>query len=489
MAANPLLSGHIASRSRSIDFAISGMLLPNPDPILKSQGRDVKVYRDMQSDAHIGGCIRRRKSAVKALEWGLDRDRAASRVTKAVKEMLDGIDIERLAGQALDASLYGYQPIEVMWENRNGLFVPVELEAKPPEWFAFDEGNQLRFKSREAMLRGEELPQRKFLLPRQDPTYVNPYGFPDMSLCFWPLVFKKGGMKFWLAFTEKFGSAFSVGKLPRGAATKEREELLDSLEKLIQDGVATIPDDGSVELIEMAGKSASAELYERLVMHCRSEIAIALLGQNQTTEASANKASATAGLEVTAELRDADAGMVAASINELIQWICEVNFAGAQAPVFSFWDQEAQDQLQAQRDKSNYEAGARFTNAYWERTYGYQAGDLAASAPAATPAPAPGVPAVAFAEGDAGLRSPVQAELQTLERAGVDGWGALVAQIGDLVAKASSLEALQQALLQGYGALDEAELVHVMEAAYALAQLKGLDDVANAGAGGGDVRV
>lgn len=488
MATNPLLSGHIASRSRSVDFAISGMLLPNPDPILKAQGRDVKVYRDMQSDAHIGGCVRRRKSAVKALEWGLDRDRAASRVTKTVKEMLDGIDIERLAGQALEASLYGYQPIEVMWENRNGLFVPTQLEAKPPEWFAFDEGNQLRFKSREAMLRGEELPHRKFLLPRQDPTYINPYGFADMSLCFWPLVFKKGGMKFWLAFTEKFGSAFSVGKLPRGAPKQERNDLLDSLEKLIQDGVATIPDDGSVELIEMAGKSASAELYERLVMHCRSEIAIALLGQNQTTEANSNKASATAGLEVTAELRDADAGMVAASINQLIQWICEINFAGAQAPVFSFWDQEAQDQLQAQRDKSNHEAGARFTNAYWERAYGYQRGDLAEGAVAAPPA-APGPPAVAFAESDVALGNPLLPELQTLELAGVDAWGALVAQIGDLVAKASTLDEVQQALLEGYGSLDEAELVRLMGAAYALAQLKGLDDVANAGAGSGDVRV
>lgn len=474
MAANPLLSGHIASRSRSIDFAISGMLLPNPDPILKAQGRDVRVYRDMQSDAHIGGCIRRRKSAVKALEWGLDRDRAASRVTKAVKEMLDGIDIERFIGQSLEASLYGYQPIEVMWENRNGLFVPAELEAKPPEWFAFDEQNQLRFKSREAMLHGEELPPRKFLLPRQDPTYANPYGFADMSLCFWPLVFKKGGMKFWLAFTEKFGSAFSVGKLPRGAQQKERDDMLDSLEKLIQDGVATIPDDGSVELIEMAGKSASADLYERLVMHCRSEIAIALLGQNQTTEANSNRASATAGLEVTAELRDADAGMVAASVNQLIQWICELNFAGAQAPVFSLWDQEAQDKLQAERDQSNHTAGARFTNAYWMRAYGYQEGDLAG--PETAPQASPRVlPPAAFAEGAAA--DPVASQVAALDEATRPDIDGLVGQLQAMVERADSMATLQQELADAYGGLDSGRLVQIMAAAFALAELKGMDAV------------
>lgn len=481
----------IATRARSLDFTALGLWLPNPDPILKALGKDVMVYRDLMADSHVGACVRRRKGAVQALEWGLDRDQAKSRVAKGVQAMLDGLDMQRLVGQCINAALFGYQPLEVMWRKDGGSIVPADIEARPPEWFHFDSENQLRFRTRQSPSLGEDLTQypRKFLLPRQDHTYQNPYGIADLSLCYWPVVFKKGSKKFWLSFAEKFGSAFSVGKLPRNSTPAERAELLDSLERLVQDGVTTIPDDGSVELLEMAGKSASSDLYQSLVKDCRSEITIALLGQDQTTEASANKASATAGLEVTHELRDADGKMIAASINQLIRWIVDVNFGeGTPVPVFSFWDQESQDKLQAQRDKSNHEAGATFTNAYWARAYGYQPGDLATSAPTTLQA-APNSSAVAFAEGDAALNNPIQPELQTLELAGVDAWGALVAQIGDLVAKASSLDEVQQALLQGYGSLDEAELVRVMEAAYALAQLKGLDDVANAGAGSGNVRV
>ena len=37
---------------------------------------------------------------------------------------------------------------------------------------------------------------------------------------------------------------------------------------------------------------------------------------------------------------------------------------------------------QAQREKLNYEAGARFTKAYWMRQYSYQDSDLAEAAPA-----------------------------------------------------------------------------------------------------------
>ena len=31
--------------------------------------------------------------------------------------------------------------------------------------------------------------------------------------------------------------------------------------------------------------------------------------------------------------------IVAATVNQLIEWICELNFAAAPAPVFSLWDQ------------------------------------------------------------------------------------------------------------------------------------------------------
>ena len=475
MATQNLLIDQLATRARSIDFTALGLLLPNPDPILKAQGKDVAVYRDMRTDALIGGCIRRRKSAVKALDWGLDRDRAASRVAKSIQALFADLDLERIIGQMLDSTLYGYQPMEISWARVGALLVPTDVQAKPPEWFCFDAESNLRFKTKANPMYGDLLPERKFLLPRQDPTYQNPYGFPDLSMCFWPAIFKKGGLKFWLAFSEKFGSAFSVGKLPRSATPAERAELLDSLEALIQNGVATIPDDGSIELVEMAGKAASADLYERLVLHCRSEISIALLGQNQTTEASANRASSVSGLEVTKDLRDGDAEIVAAAFNQLIDWTCALNWSGAPAPVFSLWDQKDQDTLQAARDKSNYEAGARYTNAYWQRAYGYQEGDLAEpTAPAVITSAAqqsnPGGPA--FAEAVA--TDPMLADTNTLMGASAPMWTAMVDQLQKLVDGADSLAQLQQALTQAYGDLDSSDLVKLMAAAMSLAELKGM---------------
>lgn len=389
------LSDQIATRSRSIDFHALGMYLPNPDPILKAIGKDIKVYRELRADAHVGGCIRRRKAAVKALEWGIDKEKSRSRVAKSIESIFAGLPIKDILTEMLDAVLYGYQPMEITWEKVGGYIVPVALTGKPPDWFIYGPENDLRFRSRQAMINGEELPPRKFLVPRQDPSYDNPYGFADLSMVFWPTTFKKGGLKFWVTFSEKHGGSWVIGKHPRGTGDKEADDLLDRLEDMVQDAVAVIPDDASVEIIEAAGKSASADVYERLLMFCRAEVSTALLGQNQTTEANSTNASAKAGADVTRDIRDGDKAIVEAAFNELIRWTCELNFNESSLPVFSMWEQEEVDQVLAERDEKLVRAGAKLTPAYFKRAYNLQDGDLDE-----TPAEPPTTdPAVAFAEG------------------------------------------------------------------------------------------
>ncbi|EFA5161730.1 DUF935 family protein, partial [Escherichia coli] len=109
------LTAQIASRSRAIDFYGLGMYLPNPDPILKAQGRDIRIYRELRTDPLVGGCIRRRKAALKSLERGLERGHASARVFRFIRDMLDDLDLSRIIGEMSDAVLYGYQPCEIMW--------------------------------------------------------------------------------------------------------------------------------------------------------------------------------------------------------------------------------------------------------------------------------------------------------------------------------------------------------------------------------------
>ena len=370
------LTAQIASRSRAIDFYGLGMYLPNPDPILKAQGRDIRIYRELRTDPLVGGCIRRRKAALKSLERGLERGHASARVFRFIRDMLDDLDLSRIIGEMSDAVLYGYQPCEIMWGRSVRSWAVTDIVGKPPEWFQFDTDNCLRFRARDAGVEGELLSPSKFVVPAQDASYDNPYGFPDLSMCFWPVAFKKGGMKFWLRFAEKFGSPWVIGKHPRGANDAEIEKLLDSMEQMVEDAVAAIPDDSSIELRAADGKADSSEVFRELITLSRSEISIALLGQNQTTEANSNKASAQAGLEVTADIRDADADIIQAAVNQVIRTVVTLNFGDVPCPVWAMWEQEAIDDTRATRDEKLTRAGLRLTPQYFKREYQLQDGDI-----------------------------------------------------------------------------------------------------------------
>lgn len=372
------LEQHVATRGRSSAGGFSGANLPNPDPILKAQGKDITVYRDLRSSALVGGNIRRRKAAVLALERGIKRGQAPIKVESFIRDWLTDLDLDRIVRELLNAPLFGYQPVELMWQPLGMHLVPEDLLGKPAEWFFYDKDNELRFRSKDAGQDGELCDPQRFVVARQDATYANPYGFPDLSMCFWPAMFMKGGLKFWVQFTEKYGSPWVIGKHPRGATDAETDLLLDSLEAMVQDAVAAIPDDSSVEIKEASGKAGSATVYRELLEYCRSEINVAMLGQNQTTEKESNRASAEAGAEVTKDIRDGDAGIVAAALNACIRLVVDLNFGtDVVAPLYELWEQEEIDKTLAQRDKSLTESGVRFTDAYWKRTYNLEDGDLA----------------------------------------------------------------------------------------------------------------
>lgn len=460
----------IASRSTVSGFGSLGSVLPNPDPILKKMGKDITAYKEIRSHAVVKGALRRRKAAVKAKAWRIVQDEASEQVFDHINRIFKKLQINKITGSLFDGTWFGYQPCEITWAYQDGAWLPVKIEAMPPEWYFFGKDNQLRFKDKNAGQDGLLIEERKYLVPTQDASYENPYGEPDAALVFWADAFLQGGKEFWVRFTEKYGSPWVIGKYGNNYDESKQEVLLNNLYAMVQDAVAVIPDNSQIEIIEAAGKSASADVFERFLMYCRSEINIALLGQNQTTEAEANRASATAGAEVSAEISDGDCEMTAEQYQLLIDWIVDYNWGGP-SPQFEYFEDSNGGTEQAERDSKIAATGVRFSNQYYEREYGFQAGDLLP--PIETPLP------VSFAEATFTpvRQNPIDQATVQLEKEAEPFLNDMVNRIRHVVKNESSFQNIQEAILAEFSELPSDELTEIMSIAFSLAELQGRSEV------------
>jgi len=464
-------SRQIATRQRFYDYYALGMFLPDPDPVLRKQGKDITVYRNLLADPHLSGCIQSRKAGVLSCEWLIEPGggkRADRKAADFVRDVLKGLDMQRIISEVLDAVLFGYSPLEVMWEVDGSQVVISDIVGKPPEWFGFDAENRLRFRSKDHPVEGELLPPKKFLLARNQPSYANPYGERVLSKCFWPCVFKKGGWKFWVIFTEKYGMPFLMGRHPRGATTEEINALLDALERMVQDAVAVVPEDASVEIKE-AAKSSSAQVYERLIERCNFEISKAVLGQTLTTEQGrvGSEALGRVHLAVRSDIVDQDKALVVGTLQKAIRWLVDLNFPSVAYPRFRFYEEEDLQPERAERDLKLVQQGVSFTKQYYLKAYNFSEGDILL----------PGVPdkGAAFAspkrfspdqEAIEGLLAQADERLQgAIER--------LINPILEFVRGARSYEELQRSLYGLYPMLDDSKIEELLEQCLFMADLWG----------------
>lgn len=371
------LTEEIATRKRALNFYSLANILPDPDIVLRKQGKDMRIYKELLCDPHVFACVQSRKAGVLSLDWDINRGIDKDENTENIFKLLKFLDIHKLINDILDSTLYGFQPLEIIWQkNKSGYILPTKIIAKPPEWFCFDDDNNLKFRTKENYY-GELLPNKKFLLAQNNPSYNNPYGERTLSRVFWNVTFKKGGMKFWVVFTEKYGMPHLIGKHPRGATKEETNTLADMLEEMVQDAIAVIPDDSSVEIQE-ASKSSSAEIYEKLIDKMNAEISKAILGQTLTTEigSTGSYAAANTHMAVRQDIIDSDKKLVESVINQLIAWIYEINFSNAEIPIFEMFAPEDVDLTLAQRDKILSETGVKFTKEYFIKNYGLEDDDF-----------------------------------------------------------------------------------------------------------------
>ena len=463
--------------TRNVAEFVAGLdYLPNPDTILKNNGGNIKVYREM-IDAHLDAVKNKRFASITSRAWTIDGSKGDQKKAKFVEEYLWNIDLRNTISQMLEAIGFGYAVHEIVWDavttDLGVLILPTAIKDRKQEWFKFDNDGKLLLQTKN--YNREQMPDRKFLVTRNRPTSVNPYGNAVYSRCFWPLAFKKGGLKFWMLFVEKYGMPKAIGKVPPTATEKEQQDFLKMLVGLVRDAVAVIPQTGSVELLE-AG-AANANPHKAIVDWADQAMSKAWLGETLTTEQTSSggtQAMATVHNDVRADLALDDAAMIESSINQLIRWIYEINWPNEkEIPWMNIILPEDLQEARLNRDIKLTQLGVKFNAQYITDIYGIDEKYFEM----VEPQPQGGM----FAEGPEKkgkvrntsheLRKQVNAFTEHLEDEceKVD----ILAPIRELVENAHSLEEVRDKLIGCYAEMPMDKIAEEMEQAFLAADLAG----------------
>ena len=381
------VSNELATRKRSMDYASIMGNLPNPDPVLRKRNQSIAVYEDLAYDSRVRAVVTSRKAPIKAMEWAIVSEDTPQQVLDFYTDIFKTYPMVDIISELLDSWMYGYKPFEILWQVVDGKVIPAQFVGKPPAWFTYDAENQLRFLTSTNMLTGELLPPGKFIVARNEPTYENPHGIPVLSACFWPVTFRRTGLRFFTQFIEKYGSPFLLAHAEEGAQEERISEIATMLDDMVQDAIAVVPKGWEVSLLESKeGKGTANSVHSSYLDVMNAEIAMVVLGQNLSTEVQGGSyAASQSHMTVRQDIIEGDQYIVEQAFDQLIALTHGLNFpVGVPMPHFKMFSEEEVDKLRSERDLNLTRAGVRFNKIYYQRAYSLEDGEFELTEPTMT---------------------------------------------------------------------------------------------------------
>ncbi|MBF0165642.1 MAG: DUF935 family protein [Magnetococcales bacterium] len=380
-----------------------GYLDPNQlrlptDTVLRNERADLRIYEEILRDDQSAATFQQRRLAVTSMAWEVvagAEDRHSRMAADFLRETLHHVGWDAVTDKMLYGVFFGFSVAECLWAREGSRIVLDALKVRQQRRFAFDGDGRLRLLTIAKPV-GEELPERKFWHFSTGTHHDDePYGLGLGHWLYWPVYFKRGGIRTWLIFLEKFGMPTARGTFPKMASEEERHKLLKALEAIQTEGVIAIPDDMTVELIEAARSGTPG--YLDLLKAMDGAIAKVVLSQSLTTEAAGGQYKADVQKGVRDEVVRADSDLVNSSFNRsVVRWLTEWNFPGAALPRAVRTETDSEDLLKrSARDKNILALGFRPTLEYIRQTYG---GDWEAALQSAVQSAVQAPATTAFAE-------------------------------------------------------------------------------------------
>lgn len=308
--------------------------MPNPDEVLRDRGETLALYKKMLLDARVYSLLELRKSMALNRSYSVISER--SDVVEFIYQCLEGINFWQACKNILSALEFGFSVTEIIWEVKDGKYIPSALKYRDPERFVFDyQGNLYFLQYGEKVLLETEY---KFIVHRHGST-ESPYGSSVLKQCYWPMMFKQAGWRFWMTAAEKFGVPTVLAIFEsedEEQARKRAIELAQALANIQGDAAVALGNVKDVKTLEVRG---SLDNFKTLIEACDNQIAYAITGQSLASAEGqyGTRAQAEVHERMFQSVAKQDAIALANTLTRtLIRWICELNFGPDVSAVFEF---------------------------------------------------------------------------------------------------------------------------------------------------------
>lgn len=361
-------------RMPKVAGGFADLLMPT-DSVLKSKGGTLDIYREVLRDDQVKSTLQQRRTAVTSAPWTVDpgdeKDARSVQCAQALSANLKRIGFDRITDRMLYALFYGFGVAEVMYEVRDGLIQIADVRVRDRARFKFGVQRELYLYRPDGSV--ELMPERKFWTLCTGADHDDePYGMGLAHWLYWPVFFKRNGIKFWLVFLEKFGMPTAKATLAPGQMNNKEmvQKALAALRAIQTDSGVVVPEGVAIDLIEIA-RSGAVD-YESMYKAMDGAISKVVLSQTMTTDNGSSLSQARVHKTVADVVAKSDADLICESLNNTIgAWFTELNFTGA-APPRVYRSTEPPDDLtqRAERDEKITKLGYEPTPEYITETYG-----------------------------------------------------------------------------------------------------------------------
>lgn len=234
------------------------------------------LYQDIMLDAHLYCEVDKRIMAVTEVDWQfLDKD---GQEVEFMKDWIDTPDFEEVVTEIMNSKFWGYTMIEFDFygDGQWGIWTVPRKHMRPEMGaMAFEQSTDTGINIREGVYADTVLEAGKE---------------KDLGLLMVVaqyVIYKRGNFGDWAQFAEVFGMPL-IDAVWDGYDENQRLLLLEALENMGSGGQMVRPAGTELNFIQGGSNNPTGDLYNNLIKACNGEISKAILGQTETTEASAS---------------------------------------------------------------------------------------------------------------------------------------------------------------------------------------------------------